>query len=76
MLPGSFKDECKTLYIAYSISKFKYKTFSEMLEKLFEIYKKITIDIDYEKVNNFIEGHLSIYEDIFNRSGLRSVENE
>lgn len=76
MLPGQFIEECKTLYVAYRISKNKYETFDEMLEKLFEIYDEIAVVSDYSKIKEFIEGHLSIYEDIFNRCGLRSVENE
>ena len=76
MLPGHFIEECKTLYVAYRISKQKYKSFDEMLENLFKIYDKIAVVSDYTKIKNFIAGHRSIYEDIFKRSGLRSVENE
>lgn len=76
MLPGQFVEECKTLYVAYRISKKKYETLDEMLEELFKIYDEISVVSDYSKIKDFIEGHLSIYEDIFNRCGLRSVENE
>ncbi len=76
MLPGQFVEECKTLYVAYRISKKKYETLDEMLEELFKIYDEISVVNDYSKIKDFIEGHLSIYEDIFNRCGLRSVENE
>ncbi len=76
MFPRQFVEECKTLYVAYRLSKKQYENFDEMLESIFEIYDNVSSDCDYTKVREFIEGHLSIYEDIFNRSGLRSVENE
>ena len=75
MIPGQFIEECKTLYIAYKISKQQYKSFDEMLESLFKIYSEIAVINDYTKIKEFIEGHRSIYEDIFNSCGLRSEEN-
>ena len=76
MLTGQFIDECKTLYVTYSVTKKQYESFEEMLDTLFDIYNNISTVSDYDKIKSFIEGHRSIYEDIFNRSGLRSVENE
>ena len=76
MLPGSFLEECKTLYISYLLSKSKYDTIEEMVTSLIEIYKTIVTLEDNTNINNFVTSHKSVYDGIFKKSGLRSDINE
>lgn len=76
MLPGTFLEECKILYVSYKLSKKRYEEFSLMLGSLIEIYKEISTLNEEEKVKKFIESHKSVYNDIFMRSILRSKKDE
>ena len=76
MLPGTFLEECKNLYISYKLSLKKYEEFDFMLENLMKIYKEISTLNEEEKVRKFIDSHKSVYKDIFMRSILRSKFNE
>ena len=76
MLPGSFLEECKTLYISFLLSKSKYDTIEEMVTTLIDIYRTIVTLEDNTNINNFVAGHKSVYDGIFKKSGLRSDVNE
>lgn len=76
MLPGSFLEECKTLYISFLLSKSKYDTIEEMVNTLIDIYRTIVTLEDNTNINNFVAGHKSVYDGIFKKSGLRSDVNE
>lgn len=76
MLPGTFLEECKTLYVSFSLLENKYESLEAMVDRAFDIYKEIDSIQNKDTINRFILSHRSVYEDIFKRSGLRSDNNE
>ena len=69
-------EECKVLFISYKLMQSKYEDFDSMLNRLIDIYREISVLTQEEKLRTFINNHISIYEDIYNKSILRREDNE
>ena len=76
MLKSTFLEECELLYYTYIISKYKYDTLEDFTKKIVDLYSDIHNTLNTEKINKFIKNHRSMYQYVFEHTGLRRIENE
>ncbi len=76
MLKSTFLEECELLFYTYSLTLHKYDTLEEMVERLLELYKEIHGTLNKDVIEKFIKNNRSIYQSVFEHTGLRRLENE
>ena len=76
MLKSTFLEECELLYYTYSISKYKYDSLEDLVSRLLELYSEIHNTLNKEIIIKFIKNHRSMYQYVFEHTGLRRIENE
>ena len=76
MLKSTFLEESELLYYTYIISKYKYGSLEELIDKILDLYSEIHCTLNKDIINKFIKNHRSMYQYVFEHTGLRRIENE
>ena len=76
MLKSTFLEECEILYYTYSIAKNSYESLEDLTNKIISLYSDIHHTLNKEIINKFIKNHRSMYQYVFEHTGLRRIENE
>ena len=76
MLKSTFLEECEILYYTYSIAKNSYESLEDLTNRIISLYSDIHNTLNKEIINKFIKNHRSMYQYVFEHTGLRRIENE
>lgn len=76
MLKSTFLEETEILYYTYVISKEKYDSLEMLIDKILNLYSEIHNTLNKEVIYKFIKNHKSMYQYVFEHTGLRRSENE
>lgn len=76
MSKSTFLEECEILLYTYNIMQKKYKNLEELVSEIIKNYESVHGKLNEQKIMMFIKNHRSVYQHIFEQTGLRRDLNE